>query len=269
MDIPRFLMPLACVALMAFPSWAADLTKIDRKIAKEPAYRAQPKYCLLVFGPEARTRVWLVLDGDALYVDRNSNGDLTEDGERVAAKKGESSDTEQGSLSFEVGEFRDGPLTHKSLTVGVGKLDYLADREEQVKEYLAADPQARGYTVSVEVEVPGWNGAGIGGRVQQIAFFLDARGFLKFADKREDAPIIHFGGPWQVTLFGRHKLTVGRQADFVLGVGTPGIGPGTTAYVGYEGVIPEKVYPTVEIAYPPVREGAEPAKEQYELKGRC
>src|SRR5262249_8147594 len=60
----------------------ADLTKIERTIAKEPAYKSKPKYCLLVFGPEAKTRVWLVLDGDTLYVDRNGNGDLTETGER-------------------------------------------------------------------------------------------------------------------------------------------------------------------------------------------
>ena len=62
----------------------ADLTKVDRSIKKEPAYRTKsPKYCLLVFGPEAKTRVWLVLDGDTLYIDRNGNGDLTEQGERV------------------------------------------------------------------------------------------------------------------------------------------------------------------------------------------
>src|SRR5712692_3344625 len=66
---------------------AADLTKIDRKIAKEPAYQSQPKYCLLVFGPEAKTRVWIVLDGDTLYVDRNGNGDLTEEGEKVGLPK--------------------------------------------------------------------------------------------------------------------------------------------------------------------------------------
>src|SRR5215510_10605392 len=60
-----------------------DLTKVDRTIAKEPAYKTKPKYCLLVFGPKAKTRVWLVLDGDVLYVDRNGNGDLTDANERV------------------------------------------------------------------------------------------------------------------------------------------------------------------------------------------
>lgn len=62
-------------------SLATDLAKIDRTIAKEPAYRTKtPKYGLLVFGPEGKDRVWLVHDGDVLYVDRNGNGDLTEPG---------------------------------------------------------------------------------------------------------------------------------------------------------------------------------------------
>src|SRR5437899_8648252 len=65
---------------------AADLAKIDRAIAKEPTYQTKdPRYCLLVFGPEAGHRVWLVLDGDTLYVDKNGNGDLTDEGERIQA----------------------------------------------------------------------------------------------------------------------------------------------------------------------------------------
>ena len=48
-------------------------------------YKTHPKYCLLVFGPETKTSVWLIVDGDVMYVDRNGNGDLTEKGERVQA----------------------------------------------------------------------------------------------------------------------------------------------------------------------------------------
>ena len=45
-----------------------------------PYQSKSPKYALLIFGPEARTRIWLVLDGTTLYVDRNGNGDLTDAG---------------------------------------------------------------------------------------------------------------------------------------------------------------------------------------------
>ena len=70
---------LSSLLMMLVVSSAAsaglDLTTIERKLAKEPAYRAKPKYCLLVFGPESKTRIWLVQDGDTLYVDRNGNGE--------------------------------------------------------------------------------------------------------------------------------------------------------------------------------------------------
>jgi hypothetical protein len=72
---------------LAVTAWGAELVKIDRTIAREPVYQKQPKYCLLVFGPQAKTRVWLVVDGDVLYVDRNGNGDLTAKGQKVAALK--------------------------------------------------------------------------------------------------------------------------------------------------------------------------------------
>ena len=83
---PAWLCAAALVLAPAAP--AADLAKIERKLAKEPAYQSKsPKYCLLVFGPDARTCVWLVQDGDVLYVDRNGSGDLTEIGKRVKVKQ--------------------------------------------------------------------------------------------------------------------------------------------------------------------------------------
>ena len=58
-----------CAVFLSATLAGADLTKVDRSIKKEPAYQTKsPKYCLLVFGPEAKTRVWLVLDGDTLYI---------------------------------------------------------------------------------------------------------------------------------------------------------------------------------------------------------
>ncbi len=99
MRIPRGLTGLLALACGVALTWAqepaktsqlgpenkVDLTKIERKILKEPAYQTKKQeYCLLVFGPEAKLRVWLVLDGNTLYVDRNGNGDLTDAGERVA-----------------------------------------------------------------------------------------------------------------------------------------------------------------------------------------
>src|SRR5262245_52302093 len=51
--------------------------KVDRTLSKEPAYKNAPQYALLLFGKEAKLRVWVVLDGETLYLDRNADGDLT------------------------------------------------------------------------------------------------------------------------------------------------------------------------------------------------
>jgi hypothetical protein len=258
---------LACLTLFAVPLSAADLAQIDRTIAREPAYKSHPKYCLLVFGPEAKARAWLVLDGDTLYVDRNGNGDLTEEGGRVTVRKDDGGG--DGNLTFEAGDIRVGGRVHRNLHVNVRKLETLANRDPETKEYLARNPQARGYALALDVETPGRKGVGPGGRVEQLVNLSDVNGFLAFADDPRQAPVIHFGGPLQATLFGRHRLTVGREADLVLGVGAPGLGAGTTAYVAYEGLIPETAHPRAEIVYPPRRPGEEPVRELYELKHRC
>jgi hypothetical protein len=223
---------------------------------------------LLVFGPQAKTRVWLVRDGDTLYVDRNGNGDLTEAGEKVAAYARDSK-PDENVYTFQAGDVRDGKHLHKDLVVSMVKLADFADSDEAVKAHVRKDPQARGYMVAIEMEIPGLEGRGAGGRVIQQAVFADYHGLLKFARKPRDAPIIHFGGPLQISLFYPQRLQVGRSVDVTLGVGSPGLGAGTMAFLFYDSVIPRTAYPKLEITYPPVRPGVPPLKELYELRGRC
>jgi len=259
---------LACLLGCAHAR-AADLTGIERSITKEPRYQTgTPEYCLLVFGPEAKTRVWLVRDGDTLYVDRNGNGDLTDPGEKVAADA-KNSTPRENVYSFPAGEVRDGKLLHKDLSVSMVKLADFIDVDEAVKAHVSKEPQARGYMVAVEMEIPGLEGRGDGGRVIQQAVFADYNGLLRFAATPRDAPIIHFGGPLQISLTHPQRLQVGRSVDVILGVGTPGVGPGTMAYLFYDGTILQSAYPKLEVAYPPAREGDAPFKELYELRARC
>src|SRR5215472_15887430 len=104
---------LLIASAMAFSAQGADVTKIDRTIGKEPAYKSAPKYCLLVFRPEAKTRVWLVRDGNVLYVDRNGNGDLTGPGARLAGEKC------PDGIKWRVGDVREreAKTAHKDLLV--------------------------------------------------------------------------------------------------------------------------------------------------------
>jgi hypothetical protein len=63
--------------LAASTAFAVDYGKVDRTIIKEPIYKsASPKYVLLLLGPSAK-RVWIVIDDDTVYIDRNSDADLT------------------------------------------------------------------------------------------------------------------------------------------------------------------------------------------------
>jgi hypothetical protein len=260
----RCALPLLALSILFIPQLrAADLTKIERSIRKEPAYQSKtPRYCLLVFGPEAKTRVWLVLDGKTLYVDRNGNGDLTEDGEKIAAKKG--LDVFQEDV-FEVDDIRDGPRTHRHLTLSVRNLSFLAARNESMKKAIAQLPEGRGSTLRIDVELPGWHGKGVGGRIQQVA-----GGLLGFADKPQNAPIIHFGGPWQMCCHRQlNRLMIGSEDELFLSIVTPGLGSGTTSYLLYDGTVPENVYPRVEITYPPAKPGEPPTKRLYEWKERC
>ena len=65
-----------------------DYRKIDRSIVKEPEYSSgEPLYGLMLFGRQATFRVWIVLDGETIYVDRNGDGDLTTEDERFSPVK--------------------------------------------------------------------------------------------------------------------------------------------------------------------------------------
>src|SRR5262245_44513716 len=128
-----FTLAAAAWLLAAAPAGAGDrdpavLARVERAIAKEPAYQSgAPRYCLLAFGPEAKFRVWLVQDGDVLYVDRNGNGDLTEPGKRIEKKQGEA-----GGRRWEGIELTDGPRKHTITHVSEMTVteDSVADRRE-------------------------------------------------------------------------------------------------------------------------------------------
>jgi hypothetical protein len=198
-----------------------DLRKIDRTIAKEPVYQGRPKYCLLVFGPEAKTRVWLVLDGDILYADRNGNGDLTETGKRFVLTLDEY-DRKRGKRVWKVGDIR-GPGD---------KVQYTGLQVSAIcKDASAVTGLGAGYGVAVKVPVAGHRVLqGTGG------FVYPHHGFrLQFAARRPDAPIIHFGGPLRMILLQPERLTAGMKVgvryEVEARVGTPGLGKDTAALI--------------------------------------
>src|SRR5688572_22564300 len=116
----RFAWAIGLVGLLAAAASAdPDLTKLDRAIRKEPVYQTKAqKYCLLSFGPEAKTRVWLVQDGDTIYVDLDGDGRLTGDGESAVLPAFGPSDHPffDGERKVMLGTVRDGDRSHTELT---------------------------------------------------------------------------------------------------------------------------------------------------------
>jgi hypothetical protein len=253
---------------------AADLSTVDRTIGKEPKYAGAPRYCLLVFGAVAKHRVWLVHDGDTLYIDRNGNGDLTEAGEKVPAKKDQPGASE-GAFSFEVGELKVGGKVHKGLEVVLAPVKSLGDNPNlialpQVAAAVKKDPNGVTGRIGIDVDCESLKGGGIGGRVSYMLSLFDLEGVFQLANKPADAPIVHFDGPLEITFYGsRPTWRGGRSEDTVLCIGTPGHGPGTFAMVKYEGTIPPDKLPRIDAAFTPKDANLKPLKELYELKERC
>jgi hypothetical protein len=225
-----------------------------------------------VFGPEAGARVWLALDGDTLYVDRDGDGDLTGPGEEVKLPPmrpvGDSPVLEAGREA-NLGDVKEGRLTHKGLTfeqLRVRKI--LEPRTEEEREAVrllggVADREVVGLRLSVDL------GGEAARRVTQGAL-ADHRGVLRFAGKAKDAPVVHFNGPWSMGLRPAQRLVRGgKPADLRACVGTPGLGSGTFATAVYEGVVPEGVHPVAEVTFP-ARPGAGPLRTaRVELDQRC
>jgi len=265
---------LLLAGLAGTPTLAADLKSVDRTIAKQPVYKTKPRFAYFAFGSEAKDRVWLVHDGDTLYVDRNGNGDLTEPNEAIAVKREPGRDPKAFGDLFEVsGELRVGGRVHDGLRVWAIPLALLSDEvtdRPSAKAALAANPQARVYIIGLNVDRPGFRGAAGNGRVLVKVGPHDVSGALLFADKPADAPVIHMDGPLQISTDGEPPtLKLERDTDLALAVGTPGLGSGTFAKLAYDQTIPVAAVPRVEVAFPPAKVGDPPVRQLYELKERC
>ena len=197
MRIAFFLLALAYLSISSASVAAFDLTKINRTIAKEPAYNSKPKYCLLVFGPEAKHRVWIVLDGDVVYIDRNGNGDLTEEGERLK-------------------EVRPAPQ-QQFPTVS---LSLPGEKERQIHLQLS-------------VQHIRFEGEEEEGPHPDVTIRIDGKEWRtyceQFTNRPQEAPILHFDGPLSFLLSNQQQRTFvpGKTTNIVFHTGLPGLGKST------------------------------------------
>jgi hypothetical protein len=246
----RFLSVL--VVTLTVGGWArsegpVDLSKLDRAIKKEPSYQARPKYCLLVLGPKAETRVWLVLDGEALYVDTNGNGDLTEPGKRLKVAT-----PNQDPAAFEETEITAADGAKHPFRFHLYGWFALRSGKD--------DPQN---PVEPSLDVTWKDG-------RRFGAWGDEQGALVFAARPQDAPVVHVGGPLQMGFEVRHPLTKKGDGSYELnvGVGTKGLGKGSFAHLVYN-VIPEAAHPKAILEFPNPTPGGLPVRVEQVLGHRC
>lgn len=278
--------------VLAGVAGAQDLSKIERTIGKQPVYASkEPKYCLLVFGPKAETRVWLVLDlaydplkekpgkNDSLYADLNSDGDLTDPKEHipvtVVTKKGselglptnigsfEVEDRDMNVPRFHIGDVigRDGKTKYAKLVVDVGW--YIFGRKDR--------------QVTVSVDVPGYDRQSVGGPQ------------LWFADNPEKAPVIWFDGALTLRLapsgllhlpvdytgkepppprYEEFPLFRGKKMPLRVEVGSAGIGLGTFNVISNDKP-PADAHPIAKVVFPHADPKKPPIEVSVDLNKRC
>lgn len=225
----------------------ADLGKIDRTIKKEPVYQGKPRYCLLVLGPQANRRIWVVRDGDVLYVDRNGNGDLTDEGERI---QGKHSVVTRGEVDRQRTEFVvEGITGARGEKLGF-TYEYYQDRTAGDFLFLYEDLRIEPIQLT-------------GKRVQGVT------GEFDFSEKREQCPVYHFQGPLTFMRVGQKQFVRGEESeDLVVRIGTPGFGKDSFAKIETD-CVPKDVHPQAEIVFPGKTAVDAPIRRTIALTKRC
>lgn len=213
--------------------------QIDRSIGKEPAYQSEPKYCLMAIGDRGDVTVWMVEDGRRLYVDKNANRDLTDDGPPLEPSNLRHLDSERWDFEY--------LLDAITPADGSRHTEFVLNRWSYEK-----GEENYGLLLSVNGEMPmyaGWFGTFWG-------------------PTPEKAPVIHLGGPFTPKLLRRKEFTTGEKRQRLsLCFINPGSGDGAVSRLSIA-ALPESVVPKVSIEWP-TNGGDGPLKTSHELDHRC
>jgi thiol-disulfide isomerase/thioredoxin len=208
-------------------------------LTKEPAYQSTPKYCLLTLGDSGEVKVWMVEDGRRLFVDKNANGDLTDDGPPLEPHDVRHLDADRWDFHYVLDAITpaNGPA---STNFVLARWNY--------------DGKEEGYGLSLSVN----------GRMPMYAGWFGTF----WSTNRDDAPVIHFGGPFTPKLLRRDAFTIGENGQRLsLCFFNPGSGPGAVSRLSIDG-LPHDVMPELKIEWPAADSG-KPLETFHELNQRC
>jgi hypothetical protein len=222
------------------PASADELGDSGRPaLIKEPTYQSTPKYSLIELGSSGNLKVWMVEDGKRLFVDKNANGDLTDDGPPIKPSNVRSVGAEGWDFNYLL----------DAITPANGSRHTSFD----LRRWNYGDKEDRyGLSLSVDGQLPmyaGWFGT-----------FWSAN--------RETAPVIHFGGPFTPRLLREKVFTIGPgRRQLSLALVNAGSGPGAESRLSIE-ALPRHLVPKLSIDWPTAAGGA-PVRTSHELTERC
>lgn len=214
---------------------------IDRAIVREPEYASAPKYSLLVLDDEGTCKVWIVEDGQRLYVDRNGNADLTDDGPPL-----------------ETQNRRDYP--------GAAEGPYWAF-EYHLEEFAPPGPKVTQFKLThwKQGDLPERHGLSLTLNALRPMY---AGWFGLFSDSPDTAPVVHLGGKLQPQKLRGQMFVLG-SANQRLSIAfiNPGRSMAEHARLSIDAV-PESVVPVAEIDWP-VNPGEASLRTSHTLRERC
>jgi hypothetical protein len=223
---------LLCLLLMLLNLQAAhsdDLAKMRLPPKIEPEYVSRPAYLLLVFGQEASTPVWVVADADHVYIDRNSNGDLTDKGERVAASTVQKIDS-PNALFRELRTYDLGNIELSPNGTQYKKIR-LQQFRHPTEKFVAHTPDEQAQ-IELMKKMPHFGGGNIS---VHIGDFRQNAG-PAFKSSFEDVSVVHFDGPLSLSIdehAAEKPLEIDpstKQFPFQFRIGTKGIGRDAFAF---------------------------------------
>jgi hypothetical protein len=230
-----------------------DYSTLEKKIAKEPAYVAQPLYALFVLDDAGKFRAWAVLDKskkdlayyDVLYFDKNGDGDLTAPGKRFTSKYDESQKAYGMALEIVVGD------------VPVPGTD-VVHKNFRVSTVMKAG--WKGFWTGLD-----WAGKGeVSGGYGACGYDLTV-----WSESAAKAPVLRFSpnGPLSFGIWGDGKLGLGGATRVSLIVGNKGSGPDTLSVVDDNFLTPgkDRIFATVIAKDANGKE----VRAKTEIKGHC
>jgi hypothetical protein len=211
----------------------------DRSILKEPKYQSTPKYSLITMGDASEVRIWMVEDGKRLFIDKNANGDLTDDGPPIEPNGVRDIGGNRWDFEYVLDAIT--PANGPPSTNFVLRRWNYNDPEDQYGLSLTANSRMPMYA--------GWFGT-------------------FWSTNRETAPVIHFGGPFKPILMRRENFPIGEKGQRLsLGFFHRGSDPGAESRLSID-ALPQFVVPQLRIDWP-TAPGSVPLRTTHSLTNRC